>query len=183
MLHITISDIVNSESMALEITETFSPQSSSQWKKWLQFNHSKKKEIWLVFYKKGTGKQKISYGDAVDEALCWGWIDGVEKGLDEERFVLRFTPRRNKSIWSEINAARYKSLKSQGRMTSAGTRAFEKKIHVYGSMSNKKEAREWHLANPMPKNPTLTQRIRWHKEHQKICSCRPVPESMKKYLR
>jgi uncharacterized protein YdeI (YjbR/CyaY-like superfamily) len=168
--------------MAIEITETISPTSAADWRTWLEKHHSSKKEIWLVFYKKHTGKQAVSYKEVLDEALCFGWIDGIEKGIDNERFALRFTPRRDKSLWSEINVARYKDLKKQGRMTRAGTLAFEKKFHVYGSMSNKKEARDWHLTHPMPKNPSLTQRIKWHKEHQKYCTCRPIPENLKKYL-
>ncbi|EKD44357.1 MAG: hypothetical protein ACD_71C00165G0001 [uncultured bacterium (gcode 4)] len=66
--------------MAVQITYTFTPKSREDWKKWLAKNHAVKKEIWIVFYKKATGKQTVSYKEVLDEALCFGWIDGIEKG-------------------------------------------------------------------------------------------------------
>lgn len=114
--------------MAVEITETFYPKSRGEWRKWLSDHyHTKntKKEIWLVYYKKHTGKPTVSYPDAVLEALCFGWIDGIEKRIDDERFAGRFTPRRPKSSWTETNIGKYNMLVEKGLMTEAGTKAFE----------------------------------------------------------
>lgn len=106
------------------ITETFYPKTRAQWRRWLEKNHAKKSEIWLMRYKKATGKPTVNYQDSVDEALCFGWIDGVEKSVDEERYAQRFTPRRPKSHWSEINVGRYHMLEKEGLMTEAGRGAF-----------------------------------------------------------
>ena len=83
-------------------------------------NHSVKKEIWLIIYKKVSGKKGIPYEEAVEEALCWGWIDGQMKSLDVDRYSNRFSPRRRKSQWSDSNITRVKGLIAAGRMTKAG---------------------------------------------------------------
>jgi len=106
------------------ITETFYAKTRAEWRKWLMENHAKKSEIWLVRYKKVTGKQTVTYQDAVDEALCFGWIDGMEKGIDEEKFAARFTPRRAKSNWTEGNVKRFLMLREQELTTEVGERAF-----------------------------------------------------------
>lgn len=93
------------------------------WRNWLSKNHDKEKEVWLVYYRKTSGKQTVSYNDSVEEALCFGWIDSIEKGVDEERFMGRFTPRKPKSNWSESNRARAKRLIEQGLMTPSGRKA------------------------------------------------------------
>ncbi len=111
----------------MQITQTFYPKTQSAWRAWLTKNHSTKKEIWVIFYKKHTGKKTLAYQDVVDEALCFGWIDGMEKRMDEDRYALRFTPRTKKSNWSKTNVSRYKALLTQGCMTEAGKRAFEAK--------------------------------------------------------
>jgi uncharacterized protein YdeI (YjbR/CyaY-like superfamily) len=87
---------------------------------WLDSNHSTAKEIWIGFYRKGTGEISVSYKDAVDEALCFGWIDGIRKKVDHTRYANRFTPRRPKSNWSKINIENVKRLKRAGRMMPAG---------------------------------------------------------------
>ena len=89
----------------------------------MEKNHDKKTEIWLVYYRKSTGKPSISYNDAVEEALCFGWIDSQEKGLDFERFAGRFTPRKPKSNWSPSNRERAKRLIASKQMTEAGRKA------------------------------------------------------------
>ncbi len=86
----------------------------------LQKLHDTKKEIWLVQYKKAAKKPSINYVEAVEEAICFGWIDGLEKGIDTERYALRFTPRRPKSNWTETNKERARRLIAEGRMTEAG---------------------------------------------------------------
>ena len=91
-----------------------------EWRDWLRRNHSKNNGIWLVFYKKHTGKASLEYDDAVEEALCFGWIDSIIKKIDEERYVRKLTPRKPGSKWSELNKKRVKYLEKQGLMTKAG---------------------------------------------------------------
>jgi uncharacterized protein YdeI (YjbR/CyaY-like superfamily) len=109
----------------MEITKTYYPKKRSDWRKWLEKNHKKEKEIWLFFYKKHTGKQRISYGDAVEEALCFGWIDSTVKRIDEEKYCQKFSPRNNNSVWSELNIKRVKKLIKEGKMTDAGMVKFK----------------------------------------------------------
>ena len=90
------------------------------WRKWLGKNHDACKEIWLVFYKKHTGKPCVSYEEAVREALCFGWIDSTVKRLDDERYIQKFTPRRANSNWSPTNRKRYADLKSKGLLAAPG---------------------------------------------------------------
>ena len=92
---------------------------------WLEQNHESEKELWVGFYKKGTGKPSITWPESVDQALCFGWIDGVRKTIDAESYVIRFTPRRRGSIWSNVNTRRASELISSGLMQVAGKRAFE----------------------------------------------------------
>jgi uncharacterized protein YdeI (YjbR/CyaY-like superfamily) len=96
-----------------------------EWRAWLEKNHASCKEIWLIYYKKDSGKPRIPYDDAVEEALCVGWIDGKIKKLDEERFAQRFTPRGAKSRWSEINIERAQRLIRERRMRPEGLAAFD----------------------------------------------------------
>ncbi|PIN80391.1 hypothetical protein COV13_03650 [Candidatus Woesearchaeota archaeon CG10_big_fil_rev_8_21_14_0_10_32_9] len=93
------------------------------WRSWLVKNHTKEKEIWLVYYKKSSGKKRIPYNDAVEEALCFGWIDGILKGVDEQSFAQRFTPRRKKSVLSELNKERIRNMIKEKKMTDAGLTA------------------------------------------------------------
>jgi uncharacterized protein YdeI (YjbR/CyaY-like superfamily) len=97
----------------------------ARFRAWLETHHETKKELLVGFYKKGTGKQSITWPESVDEALCFGWIDGVRRSLGDEAYSIRFTPRRPRSIWSAVNVARVTELAAAGRMTPAGTRAFE----------------------------------------------------------
>jgi uncharacterized protein YdeI (YjbR/CyaY-like superfamily) len=104
----------------VEITEKLFFPNRSRWRAWLENNHAAKKEIWLVFFKKHTGKPCLRLDEAVEEALCFGWIDSVLKRIDANTYVLRFSPRKPGSLWSEINVKRVKKLVEQGRMTKAG---------------------------------------------------------------
>ncbi len=97
-----------------------------EWHKWLEDNHSVADEIWLIYYKKASGKPRIPYNDAVEEALCFGWIDGKIKRINDDYYIQRFTPRRSGSRWSKLNMERVKKLKKEGRMKPAGLEAFEK---------------------------------------------------------
>jgi uncharacterized protein YdeI (YjbR/CyaY-like superfamily) len=94
-------------------------------RKWFEANHDKHDVAWFGFYKVGTGVPSITYKDAVDECLCFGWIDGVRYGIDEQRWRERFTPRRAGSFWSSVNTKRALELIEAGRMTPAGLAAFE----------------------------------------------------------
>jgi uncharacterized protein YdeI (YjbR/CyaY-like superfamily) len=104
----------------MEITETLFVQSRQEWRAWLAQHHQDRKEIWLIYYKKSSGKTNITYDESVEEALCFGWIDGTNKGIDNEKYAGRFTPRRPKSPWSASNRERVARLLSEGRMTEAG---------------------------------------------------------------
>jgi uncharacterized protein YdeI (YjbR/CyaY-like superfamily) len=106
--------------LPMEITTTFYAEDRNAWRQWLAENHKTATEIWLVSYKKHTGKPNVSYNDAVEEALCFGWIDGINKRLDEDRTAQRYTPRRPKSNWSELNKERARKLIAIGSMTEAG---------------------------------------------------------------
>lgn len=100
--------------------KTYYFKTRDEWHKWLLKNYDKKDEVWLVYYKKKTGKPTISYDDAVEEALCFGWIDGRVNKIDDEKYMQKYTPRRAGSVWSEINLKRVKKLIKEGRMTKAG---------------------------------------------------------------
>ena len=91
-----------------------------QWRDWLSQRHATEAGIWLVFYKKETSKPTMAYEDAVEEALCFGWIDGVIKKIDDEKYVRKFTPRKDKSKWSQLNKKRVNKMIKQGRMTKVG---------------------------------------------------------------
>jgi uncharacterized protein YdeI (YjbR/CyaY-like superfamily) len=94
-------------------------------RRWLHTQHATAGELWLGFYRKGCGKTGISYPEAVDQALCYGWIDGVRKTIDEISYTNRFSPRKTKSIWSAINIRRVGELMKQGLMAEPGIAAFE----------------------------------------------------------
>jgi uncharacterized protein YdeI (YjbR/CyaY-like superfamily) len=97
----------------------------ADWRAWLEQNHESAPELWVGFYKKGTGKPSITWPESVDQALCFGWIDGVRKTINEESYVIRFTPRRRGSIWSNVNIRRAGELIRAGLMRDAGKRAFD----------------------------------------------------------
>jgi hypothetical protein len=96
-------------------------------RRWFEKHHDRRAEVWIGFYKKASGKGGITYHEALDEALCFGWIDGVRKRFDEEVFLQRFTPRRPKSYWSAVNIHRVAELQKAGRMHEAGLAVFERR--------------------------------------------------------
>ena len=104
----------------MEIGQTLYVTNRDDFRKWLEENHKSNKEIWLIQYKKATKKPSINYVEAVEEALCFGWIDGLQKSMDTERYALRFSPRRPKSNWTETNKERVRSMIAAGKMTEAG---------------------------------------------------------------
>ncbi|NIO38118.1 hypothetical protein GTO27_10515 [Candidatus Bathyarchaeota archaeon] len=91
------------------------------WREWLRKNHETEKEVWLIYYKKHTGRPSIPYGDSVEEALCFGWIDSTIKRIDDEMYTRKFTPRKAKSRWSEANKRRARKMKKEGKMAEAGS--------------------------------------------------------------
>ncbi len=103
-----------------ESTETFCPKSRQEWREWLQQNHHIKQSVWLVYYKKKSAIATINYSEAVDEALCFGWIDSRAKPVDDEKYMQFFSKRKVKSVWSKVNKAKVEQLIKAGLMTKAG---------------------------------------------------------------
>ena len=98
-----------------------------EFRKWLTENHRSEKAIWLGFYKKSTGKKSIDWPGSVDQALCFGWIDGIRKSIDEKSYKIRFTPRKPGSHWSKVNIQKIKELKKKNLLLPDGLKAFEKR--------------------------------------------------------
>ena len=96
----------------------------AQWRAWLEKNHAKETEVLVGFHKRGTKKPSITWPESVDEALCFGWIDGVRRSLGDEAYTIRFTPRKKTSIWSAVNVARVAALQKAGKMHASGLGAF-----------------------------------------------------------
>jgi len=120
----------------MEIKNTLYVTKRKDWRKWLIKNHKKQKEVWLIYYRKKTGKTRIPYDDAVLEALCYGWIDSIVKKIDEERFAQRFSPRRKNSILSQMNKERIRELIKEKKMTKVGLEAI---AHVFNPKTDKTE--------------------------------------------
>lgn len=129
----------------------------ADFRKWLTKHHASAAELWVGFYKKGSGKQSITWPESVDEALCYGWIDGIRKSVDERSYKIRFTPRRPLSIWSSINLKRVAELTKEGRMQPAGEKAFaarrENKSGIYSYEQRPLELPETY-AKELQKNKT-----------------------------
>ena len=106
--------------------------SEADFRRWLEKNHESAEELLVGFWKKGTGKPSIDWPQGRDQALCFGWIDGVRRSLGDEAYTIRFTPRRKGSIWSKVNVERFNALKAAGLMTEAGVRAYEENKHKSG---------------------------------------------------
>jgi len=100
--------------------ETFYPKSRQEWREWLQNHHDKKQAVWLIYYKKKSNFPTVIYNDAVDEALCFGWIDSKAKPIDEHTFMQFFSRRNKKSVWSKVNKEKIERLTNEGLMTKAG---------------------------------------------------------------
>ena len=101
----------------MKITKIFYAASRSEWRAWLEQHHATEKEVWLVYYKKGSGKPSAAYHDSLEEALCFGWIDSLIQKIDEEKYARKFNPRRPGSIWSELNKHLVAKLVKEGHMT------------------------------------------------------------------
>lgn len=115
------------------MTPTFFPTPAA-WRKWLAAHHASAKELLVGFYKKESGRASITWPESVDEALCYGWIDGVRRRVDEASYSIRFSPRRATSIWSTVNTRRAGELIEAGRMRAAGLKAFEARLEAKTSI-------------------------------------------------
>lgn len=107
----------------MQIGETIEPRSAQEFADWLAANGQSHNEIWALIYKKGSGKQSVTYEQLVEVALCYGWIDGLTKSVDAEKYAQRYSPRRKRSHWTETNLAIARRLIAEGRMTEAGLAA------------------------------------------------------------
>lgn len=104
----------------MEIRKTLYVTSREEWRSWLTKHYQSETEVWLIYYKKHTGRPRISYDHAVEEALCFGWVDSIVKRMDDEKFAQKFTPRRDSTKWSALNKRRLRKLIREGRMIEAG---------------------------------------------------------------
>jgi len=102
-------------------------KSPAEFRAWLERNHAGARELLVGFHKRGTGRPSLTWPESVDEALCFGWIDGIRRRIDDERYSIRFTPRRPGSIWSLVNTRRVAALEREGRMHEAGLKAFRQR--------------------------------------------------------
>ena len=100
-------------------------QTPAAFREWLEQHHAKVDALWVGYYKKGSGTPSMTWPESVDEALCYGWIDGVRKRIDDFRYTIRFTPRKPGSIWSSVNIKRARALIAQGQMQPAGLKAYQ----------------------------------------------------------
>jgi uncharacterized protein YdeI (YjbR/CyaY-like superfamily) len=107
----------------VDVGETLRVESAAQWRGWLARHHADRREIWLVNDRKGPDRRTINYEDALDEAICFGWVDGLIRRLDESHFLVRWTPRRPRSNWTEGNRQRARRLFRLSRMSEAGMAA------------------------------------------------------------
>lgn len=118
-------------SESLTLLPTFFRE-AADFRTWLEQNHQKELVLWVAYYRKTTGKPSVTWEETVDEALCFGWIDGVRRSFDDESFGIRFSPRKPTSVWSRRNIDRVEVLKAEGRMTKAGLDAYaHKDVHVH----------------------------------------------------
>ena len=147
----------------------------SDFRKWLAAHHASETELWVGFYKKDSGKASVTWPQSVDEALCFGWIDGIRKNIDEVSYKIRFTPRKQRSTWSAVNIKRVGELTEQGRMEEAGLKAFAARqenrsgIYSYEQRSPelpaqyakklKKNAAAWKFFQAQP--PSYRKAVNW----------------------
>ena len=113
-----------------ETNKPFYFEKPSDFRKWLFKNHDKQTELLVGFFKVSSNKPSITWSESVDEAICFGWIDGVRKSIDEERYCIRFTPRKSTSIWSAINIKKVEELTGKGLMHPSGVEAFKKRKEI-----------------------------------------------------
>lgn len=148
----------------MKIGKTLYVTNKKGWRKWLAKNYNKEKEIWLIYHNKASGKPRIPYNDAVEEALCYGWIDSIVKGIDKEKFSQRFSPRRPTSILSEMNRERVCRLIKEKRMTPAGLKAIS---HVFNENKKQKFIIASDIIKELKKNKKIWKNFQKFPEHYK----------------
>jgi len=114
----------------------------AEFRAWLEAHHATAPELWVGFHKKGSGRPSLTWPESVAEALCFGWIDGVRKSLDADRYVIRFTPRRAESVWSAVNLAKMDELLAAGRVAPAGRAAWERRTTEKSAIYSYERRRE-----------------------------------------
>jgi uncharacterized protein YdeI (YjbR/CyaY-like superfamily) len=129
-----------------------------EWRSWLKKNHAKTKVIWLVYFKKNTGIPSINYPDSVEEALCFGWIDGLKKSIDEQKYAYRFTPRKSGSKWSPRNIKLAEKMIEDGKMTQAGLVVFNQRLTYDEKFLRARDA------NEIPLTSEIEEALRAHKK-------------------
>lgn len=137
--------------MATPTIKKFYASNRRKWRAWLQSNHDSEKEIWLVYFKKGTDKPSISYIESVEEALCFGWIDGLKRRIDEGSYCHRFTPRNIKSKWSDQNVRLAKKMVKEGKMTEAGLESFQQRLSYSKKIIDTIKQKEIQLSSELEK--------------------------------
>ena len=142
-------------------------KSPTEFRKWLDQHHTTAQELWVGFYKKASGKPSITWPESVDEALCFGWIDGIRKSVDDMSYMIRFTPRKSRSVWSAVNIKRVEELNRQGRMQPAGLKAFEARLENKSGIYSY-EQRDVELEEPYGK------KLRQNKEAWKFFQAQPA---------
>lgn len=135
------------------------------WRSWLIDNHASENEVWLAYYKKHTGKATVSYLESVKEALCFGWIDGLKRRIDEERYAHRFTPRKAGSKWSPQNIRLAEELIESGKMTKAGLAAFDQRVPYDLELQQQLSAKELPLEAETEKGLKTSQKA-WNNFNQ-----------------
>lgn len=129
----------------MNITKTLSVTNKEEWRKWLEKHYKTESEIWLIYYKKDSGRERISYNDAVEEALCFGWIDSTVKGIDKEKYAQRFSPRKQKSLYSQSNRERLKRLIKEGKV-------IQDVVDIRGALLYKQNAIPKDILNALQEN-------------------------------
>ena len=141
-------------------------ETEAEFRRWLETNHETAPELLVGFWKKSSGKLSIDWPQARDQALCFGWIDGIRTSLNDDAYTIRFTPRRKGSIWSKVNVERYEALTAAGHMTPEGVRAYEENKHKSGLYSYENELKQL--------TPAETKLIRANKAAWKDWEKRPA---------
>ena len=175
----------------MEIGKTLYLSKRGKWRKWLEKNHLKDPEIWLIYYRKSSGKPRIPYNDAVEEALCFGWIDSTTKPIDGDCWAQRFTPRRKNSRLSELNKERVRRLIKAKKMTAAGLERIKHELDPSKSHKHpklKKFVLPDDILKELKKNPVVWKNFQKFPESYKnirvawIAGSRRRPEVFKKRL-
>ncbi|MBI3004845.1 MAG: YdeI/OmpD-associated family protein [Ignavibacteriales bacterium] len=173
----------------MNIGKTLYVTNRRQWRAWLKKNHATKNDIWLVYYRRESSKPRIPYNDAVEEALCFGWIDSILKKIDTYRFAQRFSPRRPKSQLSAMNRERVKRLIMAKKMTAAGLEAIKHQFHPRHAQKDRQFLIPGPIRNALMKDPMTWEHFQKFPESYKrirvwwIAAAKRRPEVYKQRLR